>query len=76
MAGKKKNRKGTALMKMIFLLVFIEVVVFFVRFSPVRQCLTADRLGLLLESAGLWAPLILVIISVAGVSAFFFPVRC
>lgn len=66
----ERKRKSTALVKMIFLIVFIGMAVYLVRYSPARQYLTADHLGLLLESAGLWAPLIFVIIYVAGVCLF------
>ncbi len=63
-------KKGTALVKMVLLLVFIGVAVYMVRFSPVRQYLTTDQLGHLLEAAGLWAPLMFVIIYVVGVCLF------
>ncbi len=70
MAEKERNKKGNAWVKMVFLLIFIGVAIYLVRFSPVRQYLTADQLGLLLESAGLWAPLMFVIIYVVGVCLF------
>jgi len=40
------------------------------RFTPARTFLTQDRLAQLLESAGLWAPLIFVMIFAAGVCLF------
>ena len=55
---------------MVFLLVFIVIAIYLVRFSPVKQYLSTDQLGLLLESAGLWAPLMFVIIYVVGVCLF------
>ncbi len=70
MAGQENSRKGNALVKMIFLLIFIGVAVYLVRFSPVRQYLTTEQLGLFLESVGLWAPLMFVIIYVVGVCLF------
>jgi uncharacterized membrane protein YdjX (TVP38/TMEM64 family) len=63
-------KKSTALVKMVSLLIFIGVAVYLVRFSPARQYLTADQLGLLLDAAGLWAPLMFVIIYVVGVCLF------
>jgi len=63
-------KRSTALVKMAFLLIFIGVAVYFVRFSPARQYLTADHLGLLLDATGLWAPLMFVLIYVVGVCLF------
>ena len=53
MAKTENNRKSTALVKMVFLLLFIGLAVYVVRFSPARQYLTADQLELLLETAGI-----------------------
>ncbi len=63
-------KRSTALVKMAFLLIFIGVAVYFVRFSPARQYLTADHLGLLLDATGLWAPLMFVLIYVVGICLF------
>lgn len=70
MARTGNIRKSNTLMKMVFLLVFIGLAVYVVRFSPARQYFTADQLGLLLEAAGIWAPLMFVIIYVAGICLF------
>lgn len=70
MAGQENNKKGNALVKMVFLLIFIGVAVYLVRFSPARQYLTTDQLGLFLEAVGFWAPLMFVVIYVVGVCLF------
>jgi uncharacterized membrane protein YdjX (TVP38/TMEM64 family) len=70
MAKTENIRKNTALVKMVFLLLFIGLAVYVVRFSPARQYLTADQLELLLETAGIWAPLMFIIIYVAGICLF------
>ncbi|MBB5348553.1 TVP38/TMEM64 family protein [Desulfoprunum benzoelyticum] len=70
MTDRENNRKGAALVKMVVLLIFIGAAVYLVRYSPARQYLTAEQLGQVLESAGLWAPLIFVIIYVVGVCLF------
>ena len=57
-------------MKMLLLLIFIGAAVYFVKFSPARQYLTPDQLAILLDAAGLWAPVIFVIIYVVGVCLF------
>ena len=64
-----KNRQK-ALMKAIFLLIFIVAAIILVRFTPIKNYLTADALGRFLDSAGLWAPLIFILIYTAGVCLF------
>ena len=64
-----KNRKK-AVMKAICLLIFIVAAIFLVRFTPIKNYLTAEALGRFLESAGLWAPLIFILIYAAGVCLF------
>jgi uncharacterized membrane protein YdjX (TVP38/TMEM64 family) len=66
-----KNRKN-AMMKAIFLLLFIVAAIFLVRFTPIKNYLTAEALGRFLESAGYWAPFIFILIYAAGV-CFFLP---
>lgn len=70
MTKKENNKSGKGLMKMTFLLIFIGVAIYLVRFSPVKQYLSTDQLGLLLEAAGLWAPAMFVLIYVVGVCLF------
>ncbi len=70
-AGRHDNgRRGRALVNMVLLLIFIGAAVYFVKFSPARQYLTPDQLGIVLDAAGLWAPVIFVIIYVLGVCLF------
>ncbi len=66
-----KNRKK-AVMRAIILLLFIVAAIFLVRFTPIKNYLTAEALGRFLESAGLWAPIIFIFIYAAGV-CFFLP---
>jgi uncharacterized membrane protein YdjX (TVP38/TMEM64 family) len=63
---KKKN----AIIKIIILILFIAAAIYLVRFSSVKQYLTAEQLGLFLDSAGIWAPLLFVLIYAAGVCLF------
>jgi uncharacterized membrane protein YdjX (TVP38/TMEM64 family) len=64
-----ENKKG-ALIKVSVLILFIAAAVYLVRFSPVKQYLTTEQLGLFLNSAGIWAPLLFVFIYAAGVCLF------
>ena len=61
-----------AVMKAIFLLIFIVAAIFLLRFTPIKNYLTAEAMGRFLESAGFWAPLIFILIYTAGV-CFFLP---
>ena len=65
----KKNRRG-AVIKAAFLLAFVITAVVLVRFTPLKDYLRVDRLGLLLETAGFWAPAAYVLIYAAGVCLF------
>ena len=67
--NRPKNRRK-AVMKAIILLIFIAVAIFLVRFTPIKNYLTAEALGRFLESAGFWAPLIFILIYTAGVCLF------
>jgi uncharacterized membrane protein YdjX (TVP38/TMEM64 family) len=64
-----KNRRK-AVMKAIILLIFIAAAIFLVRFTPIKNYLTAEALGRFLESAGFWAPLIFFLIYATGVCLF------
>ena len=64
-----ENRKK-ALMKAIFLLIFIVAAIFLVRFTPIKNYLTAESLGRFLDGAGFWGPLIFILIYAAGVCLF------
>ena len=63
------NRKK-AVVKVLILVAFIVGAISLVRFTPIREYLTAEGLGGFLEQAGLWAPVIFVIIYAAGVCLF------
>jgi uncharacterized membrane protein YdjX (TVP38/TMEM64 family) len=44
--------------------------IFLVRFTPIKNYLTADALGRFLDGAGFWAPLIFILIYAVGVCLF------
>ncbi len=64
------ENKKTALVKISILILFIAAAIYLVRFSPAKQYLTTEQLGLFLDSAGIWAPLMFVFIYAAGVCLF------
>lgn len=59
-----------ARIKAAVLVLFVITAVIIVRFTPVKEFLTAERLGLFLENAGFLAPLAFMIVYAAGVCLF------
>lgn len=64
------KKKNNALVKISILILFMAAAIYLVRFSPAQQYITADNFGRFLEEAGLWAPLMFVILYAAGVCLF------
>lgn len=62
--------RGKALVKAAILAAFIVGAIALVRFTPVKDVLTAEQLGIFLDSAGIWAPLVFVLIYTIGVCLF------
>jgi uncharacterized membrane protein YdjX (TVP38/TMEM64 family) len=63
------NRKGATL-KAFLLVAFIGVAIYVVRFTPVKDFLTAEALSRFLEAAGIWAPLVYILIYIVGICLF------
>ena len=59
-----------AVIKAAALVLFVITAVVIVRFTPVKEFLTAERLGNFLENAGFLAPLAFMIVYAAGVCLF------
>lgn len=58
------------MIKAVILFFFIVAAIFLVRFSPAKEYLSAEQFRLFLNSAGLWAPLMFVLIYAAGICLF------
>ncbi len=74
-AGRKKSGAATpgrlqTLIKAAMLVFFIAGALAVMRFTPVREYLTADALGRFLDAAGFWAPLVFVVFYAVGVCLF------
>jgi uncharacterized membrane protein YdjX (TVP38/TMEM64 family) len=59
-----------ALLKAAMLVVFIALAISAVRFTAVKDYLTAETLGTLLDKAGIWAPLAFILVYAVGVCLF------
>ena len=63
------DRKGPAVKAAIFI-VFLIAAIVLVRFTPLKEYLTADKLGSLLKAAGPWTPVAYIGLYAAGVCLF------
>jgi uncharacterized membrane protein YdjX (TVP38/TMEM64 family) len=59
-----------AAIKAVVLVLFVITAVIIIRFTPVKQFLTAERFGLFLENAGFLAPSVFIIVYAVGVCLF------
>jgi len=66
----RRPGRRKAVFKAAVLVTFIAAAVMLVRFSPLKDYLTADGLGRFLAGAGLWAPLVYIVIYAVGVCLF------
>ena len=64
------QKKSRPIFKAIVFAAFIIGAIFLIRFTPVKNYLTADALGGFLEGAGLWAPVVYMMIYAVGVCLF------
>ena len=66
--GAPDRRK--AAVKAVLFLVFILGAILLVRYSPIKNYLTAEALQAFLNTAGLWAPVVFIVVYTAGVCLF------
>ena len=59
-----------AIVKAIMFLLFIAGAIVLVRYSPLRSYLTAEALQIFLSTAGVWAPVVFILVYTAGVCLF------
>ena len=64
------KKRSKPIFKAIVFVAFIAGAIFLIRFTPVKHYLTADALGSFLEGAGLWAPVVYMMIYTVGVCLF------
>lgn len=68
-SGIKKNR-SKAIIKAVFLILFVVAALVVVRYAPIKKYLTPQSLNDFLASAGLWAPVIFILIYAVAVCLF------
>jgi uncharacterized membrane protein YdjX (TVP38/TMEM64 family) len=68
MSSKKFDKK--AILKVSIFAGFIIFAVILVRFTPIKGFLNADQLGDFLQIAGIWAPIVFMMIYAVGVCLF------
>ena len=64
------KQKAGSLIKALILLAFIVGAVVLVRYTPLKTYLSPQSLGELLKTAGIWAPLVYVLVYMVGVCLF------
>ncbi len=67
-----RTQKGAknAIIKVLILAAFLIMAIYVMRFTPVKGYLTAEELGHFLDRAGIWAPVVYILIYVFGVCLF------
>ena len=69
-AADNQAKKSKALIKALVFVMFIITAVTVVRFTPVRDYLTAEMLGSFLQNSGYWAPVVYIVLYAVGVCLF------
>jgi len=69
MEQPKVNRRGAMIKASVFVL-FIITAIYVIRFTPVKDYLTKEALGGFLAVAGIWAPLVFMLVYAVGVCLF------
>ncbi len=66
----KTEGRQKGLLKALILIVFILLAIYMVRFTAIREYLTAEGLSRFLDGAGIWAPILYILFYVAGACLF------
>jgi uncharacterized membrane protein YdjX (TVP38/TMEM64 family) len=67
---KTVKSRNKAILKACIFLAFIILAISLIRFTPIKNYLTAQALGQFLETAGYWAPVLFMLIYTVGVCVF------
>ena len=69
-AKSASGSRGKAILKAAVLFLFVVAAIAFVRYTPIKDYLNAEGLGLFLDTVGLWAPVVFMLIYAIGVCLF------
>ncbi len=69
-ADRVTNNRGKAIFKAAILVVFVVAAIIFVRYTPIKDYLSAEGLGRFLDTVGIWAPIVFMVIYAVGVCLF------
>ena len=69
-ANKLADRRNKAWVKALIFVAFIVGAIILIRFTPIKNYLTAESLGSFLDAAGFWAPLVYMVLYAGGVCLF------
>ena len=65
-----QSKRQKAVIKAVIFVAFIIGAIILIRYTPIKNYLTADELSRFLESAGIWAPIVYIVIYSVGVCLF------
>ena len=66
----RQNLRRISILKAVSLVLFIVAALGVFRFTPLREFLTVERLSRFLDAAGIWAPVVYILVYTAGVCLF------
>jgi uncharacterized membrane protein YdjX (TVP38/TMEM64 family) len=64
------GNRGKSILKALILLVFVVAAIILVRYTPIKDYLSAEALGRFLDAVGIWAPVVFMVIYAGGVCLF------
>jgi uncharacterized membrane protein YdjX (TVP38/TMEM64 family) len=64
------GNRGKAILKAGILLVFVVAAIIIIRYTPIKDYLSAEALGRFLDAVGIWAPVVFMVIYAGGVCLF------
>ncbi len=70
MEKKKPEHHSEAIIKAAILVIFIMAAIYVVRYTPVKEFLTVEKMKRFLDTSGFWAPLIFILIYTLAICLF------
>ena len=64
------GNRGKAILKAVILLIFVVAAIILMRYTPIKDYLSAEALGRFLDGVGIWAPVVFIVIYAGGVCLF------